>query len=305
MLTRGARDAAADLLRRRPTRLLARLPFRPPPINWAELASHLLATPERRLLAALSAAVPLHVLLLWQVHFRAPKPASQPTDFMEVVLVPNPDPGEQPEHADYLAQANRRGGDLQLRSREADAPPPSLSPLPRPPEPSPVESRSEPSRSPAHELSASLDPLSSAADPTPLPPADQSDPPRDAPPAASDRRRHKYISAATREHVAAAYMDAWRRKVERVGNFHYPEEARRKGIYGSPILDVALTPDGRLEDVSVVRSSGRPTLDTAAIRIVRLAAPYAPFPAELRAETDILHITRTWRFYPDDSLSSH
>ena len=108
--------------------------------------------------------------------------------------------------------------------------------------------------------------------------------------------RHKYLNARTQEYKYAAYMDAWRAKVERVGNLNYPEQAKRQGIAGSLVLDVAINPDGSLQGVRVLRPSGQKVLDDAAVRIVELAAPYAPLPADLRADIDILHITRTWKF---------
>lgn len=119
----------------------------------------------------------------------------------------------------------------------------------------------------------------------------------------NDRPREKFISARTREHAYAAYMDAWRRKVERIGNLNYPEEARRQGLTGELVLDVALGPDGNVRNITLLRSSGTAVLDEAAARIVRLAAPFARFPEHIRNETDVLHITRTWRF-ERDSLAS-
>jgi protein TonB len=91
-------------------------------------------------------------------------------------------------------------------------------------------------------------------------------------------------------------MEAWRAKVERVGNLNYPDDARKRQLSGSLILDVALNPDGSVNQITVRQSSGHKILDDAADRIVRLAAPFAPFPDDIRAETDILHITRTWQF---------
>lgn len=108
--------------------------------------------------------------------------------------------------------------------------------------------------------------------------------------------RHKYLNARTQEYKYAAYMDAWRAKVERVGNLNYPEQAKRLGIAGSLVLDVAIRPDGSLQGVQVLRPSGQKVLDDAAVRIVELAAPYAALPPDMRADVDILHITRTWKF---------
>jgi periplasmic protein TonB len=114
--------------------------------------------------------------------------------------------------------------------------------------------------------------------------------------------RRRAISASTREYKYANYLEEWRRKVERIGNLNYPEEAKRLGLHGSLILQVAIRADGTVASVRVVRSSGFNVLDKAAVRIVKLAAPYAPFPADIRAETDILDITRTWQFLSSNHL---
>jgi protein TonB len=97
-------------------------------------------------------------------------------------------------------------------------------------------------------------------------------------------------------------MEAWRRKVERIGNLNYPSEARELGLFGSLILHVAVRADGSLEGIRVVRSSGHKVLDDAAIRIVELAAPFAPFPPNIKRETDVLDITRTWQFQRNNQL---
>jgi periplasmic protein TonB len=108
--------------------------------------------------------------------------------------------------------------------------------------------------------------------------------------------KRKAVSASTKEYKYAAYLDAWRRKVERIGNLNYPDQAKRDKLYGNLVLHVAVKADGSVEQVRVLHSSGHKILDDAAVRIVRLAAPYSPFPNEIRKETDILDITRTWQF---------
>ena len=110
------------------------------------------------------------------------------------------------------------------------------------------------------------------------------------------RPRHKFLNARTQEYKFALYMDAWRAKVESVGNLNYPSEAKRRHLTGNLMLDVALNADGSINEISIRRSSGQQILDDAAIRIVELAAPFAPFPSEIRADLDVLHITRTWKF---------
>lgn len=120
----------------------------------------------------------------------------------------------------------------------------------------------------------------------------------------AERPRSKWISARTRELKYASYMEAWRSKVERIGNLNYPDEARRKSLSGKLVLDVALTADGSLQSVRLRRSSGQRVLDDAALRIVRLAAPYAPFPPSFKNEVDVLHIERTWRFLGSNGLAA-
>ena len=114
--------------------------------------------------------------------------------------------------------------------------------------------------------------------------------------AKANRPRRKFISASTKEFKYAAYMEAWRAKVERVGNLNYPDDARKNNLTGSLILDVALNADGSVNQITIRRSSGSKILDDAAIRIVELSSPFAPFPDHIKEETDILHITRTWQF---------
>ena len=120
----------------------------------------------------------------------------------------------------------------------------------------------------------------------------------------AQRPRRKWITARTREHKFAAYMEAWRAKVERLGNLNYPDEARRRRLSGSLLLDVSLKRDGSIDDIVLRRSSGKKVLDDAAVRIVRLAAPYGKFPASFTKDVDILHIERTWRFTAENRLGT-
>jgi protein TonB len=116
--------------------------------------------------------------------------------------------------------------------------------------------------------------------------------------------KRKFIGARTQEYRYAQYVEDWRGKVERVGNMNYPEAARRQKIYGKLTLTVNIRSDGSIENVEINRSSGQRILDAAAQRIVKLAAPYAPFPPDIRKETDILSITRTWTFTTNDQLEA-
>jgi len=117
-------------------------------------------------------------------------------------------------------------------------------------------------------------------------------------------RKHQVTSASTRSDKAAWYMYDWVKKVERIGNLNYPEEARRLRIYGQLRLLVTVRRDGSLLMVQVLESSGQKVLDDAAKKIVRLAAPFPPFSGALAESTDELEIIRTWRFERSDKLSS-
>lgn len=110
-------------------------------------------------------------------------------------------------------------------------------------------------------------------------------------------RRHHFMPS-TSEYRFARYVEDWRARVEKIGNEHYPEEARGK-IYGALRMTVAIRKDGTVAEATIEESSGAPVLDRAARRIVKLAAPYPPFPPDIARDTDILEITRTWIFTND------
>ena len=115
---------------------------------------------------------------------------------------------------------------------------------------------------------------------------------------------YRMSAASTMRDKGAWYKEDWRKKIERIGNLNYPDEARREKIYGKLRLLVSINRDGSLHEVLVLESSGQPLLDQAAQRIVRLAAPFAPFTGDL-ADIDRLEIIRTWRFAQGDRLSSN
>lgn len=117
-------------------------------------------------------------------------------------------------------------------------------------------------------------------------------------------RRYTLSSASTQQRHDALYLDNWRKQIELVGNQHYPEQARQNEIFGSLRMMVALRPDGSVAEIRILQGSGHPVLDLAAVDIVQLAAPFDPFPEELRGEVDILEIIRTWRFRPGNAFSS-
>ncbi|HEC12172.1 MAG TPA: energy transducer TonB [Acidiferrobacteraceae bacterium] len=273
-----------------------------------------------------------HLIIVLGITFTLPKLSNVmdklPT--LEVILVQSRSE-KAPDEADFLAQANQEGGG------EQDTPVIARSPLPvqelteRSPEIPQAKPRPKPATLPipprpellvAKKPAEKVLPQQRAKDTDPRPPSTKANPGLDQQRLAQERARlsaqlsrsweeyqkrprRKFLSARTHEYRYASYMEAWRAKVERVGNFNYPAQAKRKGLTGSLVLDVALNPDGSINTIAVRRASGFKILDEAAIRIVRLAAPYAPFPDNIRKETDILHITRTWQFHHGNRLTSH
>ena len=116
--------------------------------------------------------------------------------------------------------------------------------------------------------------------------------------------QRKFIGARTQEYRYAQYIEDWRVKVERIGNMNYPAQARQQKIFGKLQLTVSIRANGTLESVDVSKSSGQRILDAAAVRIVKLAAPYAAFPEDIRKDTEILSIVRTWSFTSNDQLET-
>ena len=280
-------------------------------------------TPDDRLSLTFCLALIFHALVILGIVFAPEDKASPRYESMEIVLVQRS--SEPEKDADVLAQANLRGGGQVPDESIQAAPLPVLPVQDQPEVAAPAETQARESlaepemsdRAPAQDavehLAAESQQATAATEENPDKPAAQQ-------PSATElmtnslkmaalssevqrkletrakRSKRTFISASTREYKYAAYMEAWRAKVERVGNLNYPEEARRRNISGQLVLDVALNPDGKINQITIRRSSGHKVLDDAAIRIVELAAPYAPFPEAIRAETDVLHITRTWQF---------
>lgn len=121
----------------------------------------------------------------------------------------------------------------------------------------------------------------------------------------AQRPKVKYMNSSTREFLPARYMRAWINRVERIGNLNYPDQARRQKLNGTLILDVVINSEGELINIELRKSSGHKLLDDAAQRIVKLAAPYSPFPAKLKQEADVIHITRSWEFMSNSQLKTH
>ncbi len=110
------------------------------------------------------------------------------------------------------------------------------------------------------------------------------------------RPKKRFISASTEEFRDAAYLDQWRKKIEYIGNLRYPAQARRNNLSGEVLLAVALNAQGEVVSIEIQQTSGAKILDDAAIESVRLASPFDPFTPEMKKDTDILEIIRTWQF---------
>ncbi|HEY9182680.1 MAG TPA: TonB family protein, partial [Gammaproteobacteria bacterium] len=110
-----------------------------------------------------------------------------------------------------------------------------------------------------------------------------------------DDARTLFATPSTQQSGLAEYLDGWRRRVERIGTANYPTELLGNSV-GRPTLEVVIRADGRLDDIVVRRSSGDKALDQAALKILRLAAPFAPLPESIRADYDVLRFAYEWDF---------
>jgi protein TonB len=110
------------------------------------------------------------------------------------------------------------------------------------------------------------------------------------------KRDELWITPDTRAATLAPYLDAWRRKVERVGTIHYPRAARTLGVKASPVLEVGIDANGKLDKAIIRQSSGYPELDNAALEILKLASPFDPFPPELAHDYRVLRFAYEWQF---------
>ena len=114
--------------------------------------------------------------------------------------------------------------------------------------------------------------------------------------AQAKKPRERFVSVESRESTYAQYLEMWRRRVERVGNANYPAEARARNLQGRLVLEIVLNADGTIRQLATRRGSPHQVLDDAAYRAVRQAAPFAPFPTRIRAETDVLRFLYEWRY---------
>lgn len=261
-------------------------------------------------------ALAVHAIVVLGVTF-APEPPRSSAQTMEITLSQFDDE-KAPEKADFLAQTNQQGSGTEEEVQELTTPQPSELPVPEPmpvqPETAaPPEQAQQQQRAVVHTSAPSQRKLaqpSPRADAEPSPVRDKQsllersleiatlEARFDAQQRAYARRPRvmRVTAASTLKSSNAWYVQNWVSKVTRVGNINYPTEARRAGIYGTLRMLVTLKKDGSVKEVAILQSSGSRILDDAAIRIVRLAAPFAPFPEEMSKEVDELEIIRTWSF---------
>ena len=270
----------------------------------------------------LAVSLLLHAVLL-SIHFRVPDRLRQQAGVALDVILVNARTRERPVQAEARAQADLDGGGNTDANRRA------RTPLPVTKADSAGQDLAQARRRPRQDEAPQRELMTRPRDTaTPLPASsERASPERQSTPEASGRDladlslatmrlqaqvdrqldeyqkrpRRKFIGARASEYRFAQYEEDWRLKVERFGTLNYPPEARGR-TYGSLRLTVTLRPDGNVESVELDRSSGLKVLDEAAFRIVRMAAPYAPFPADIRKDTDLLVITRTWFFTQGDRI---
>jgi protein TonB len=278
---------------------------------------------DRVLGAAVGLSLALHAALL-SMQFKFPdasrwKSSSAP---IEVVLV-NARTKDRPAKADALAQANLNRGGTVEENRRAKTPLPVTEPR------QPGKDMAEAQRRQRSLEAQQAELLAKARDAQGRVPASaerqpEIDNPGDKPSgrdladlalaamrlqAQIDRQideyqkrpRKKFIGANTAEYRFAQYEEDWRVKIERIGSLNYPPEARGR-VYGNLRLTVSIRPDGNVESIELDRSSGLKVLDAAAFKIVRMATPFAVFPPDIRRDTDLLVITRTWFFGQGDKI---
>jgi protein TonB len=285
---------------------------------------HFIREKQDRLLGgALGLSIALHAALL-SMHFSSPdgKRWKQDNVPLEVVLV-NAKTRERPGKAETLAQSNLDRGGTVDENRRAKTPLPVTEPRNPGRDLAEAQRRQRALESKQQELLAQMRAAQSKVPSTA--PREQGIPEPAAQPSGRDladlslaamrlqaqidrqieqyqkRPRKKFIGASAAEYRFAHYEEEWRARIEHFGTLNYPAEARGK-LYGNLRLTVIIRPDGNVESIELDRSSGLKVLDAAAFKIVRMATPFAAFPPDIRRDTDLLIITRTWFFGRGDKI---
>ncbi|WP_228276510.1 energy transducer TonB [Dechloromonas sp. H13] len=291
-------------------------------MSVAALSWQPLAADNRRLWLAIAISLAVHGLLM-TLHFSFPDASKAMRDKALDIILVNAKSAKKPTHAQALAQANLDGGGNTDENRRLKTP---LPPTPQQTAGTEIERMQRRMRelevaqqkmlTEAKSARAVAAARNAAEQPVPSPTLSGADLAESARAMArlegeinksmdeyNKRPRKKNIGARAEEYRFAQYIEDWRQKVERIGTLNYPDAARGK-LYGSLVLTVSLNHDGSLNRVDINRSSGYKVLDDAARRIVQMASPYSPFPPDIRRDTDILEITRTWYFTQGDQLSA-
>lgn len=271
-----------------------------------------------RLALTLFLATALHALIILSVTFGTedrPEPENDPTPSLDVTVV-KAKPAEAPQEYDYLADSSQDGGgntDQRVAPQQqqvVQTPPPAAADTAQPNRTQVLtrdESRTrveKPEETPP-ERQAPKQPGASELINRTMEMVTLNQQINQSLQIYSKTPRSKFISARTKEVRYASYMRDWVTKVERVGELNYPDAARRQNLSGKLIVQVAIYPDGSVRDITIRKPSGHKILDDAAVRIVKLAAPFAPLPENIRKDTDVLYITRTWVFTSGNRLKSH
>lgn len=266
-----------------------------------------------RLTTTLFLTALFHGIVILGVTFTAPLREGGDSPSLEVLLLPDEVLNEAPNpDAFYLAQRNQRGSGTTEEAVRASTPP--VTPLPTELlgqlDGDAFELHKGQQGLPAAELIVTRSPRTEVT----YVDGDTTGDTRQETPLAAEESNTTLASAAiedqlalrgrrtleltpdTRESRIAPYLDAWRRKIERMGTLNYPNEARRRALQGNPVLEVTIRADGSLENIRIRQSSGHPEIDQAALGILRLAAPFDPFPANVKAEYDELRFAYEWRF---------
>jgi protein TonB len=271
--------------------------------------------PQDRLATAVFIAALLHGLVILGLRFSAPHSDDRPLPTLEVLLVPE-GPAEEPNpDASYISGRDQHGSGTTRERLRTSLPEASARLLEHegetsgesftPPAATAVAGGTQLLATTSRQgrqapTGAELEPAAADAVPIesrPLPQVGVN-----ASAADETLRLRGDVAAAdnlladTRESAIAGYLDGWKRRIEQVGTLNFPDEARRRSLSGNPVLEVAIRADGRLDQVLVRRSSGHRELDAAAVRIVRLASPFDPFPPAMRERYPILRFAYEWQF---------
>jgi len=123
------------------------------------------------------------------------------------------------------------------------------------------------------------------------------------------RPKKTFISPSTREVGYAMYYKAMQKRVEEVGTLNFPQQNGHK-LYGELVVYIPIFQDGSLYEKEggprVERSSGNPALDKAALAIVRRAAPFGKFPANMRSsdKDDLWIVVTRFKFTREEKLQA-